>query len=219
MRGNHDNAVNIPSESMNAEAQAAIEWTRGRLGATQRRFLAELPLTLYEDDRLYVHSDASNPQRWRYVQNTADAGAQPGGDTCARHLLRPYPQAGAVFDVCNREDDGFIPAADVRGATAWGAAMACRSGLGGPAARRQSGRFVLRCSIPGPSKLPIAACPTISRRRRCGSAKTGLPHWLADRLRWGGERWPSPVRPGAMHRRLHDRGAVSIAAAWRGCGA
>ncbi len=31
VRGNHDNAVGIPSESMNAEAQAAIEWTRGRL--------------------------------------------------------------------------------------------------------------------------------------------------------------------------------------------
>ena len=43
VRGNHDNAVSIPSESMNAEAQAAIEWTRGRLSAAQRHFLAELP--------------------------------------------------------------------------------------------------------------------------------------------------------------------------------
>ncbi len=44
VRGNHDSAVGSPSESMNAEAQAAIEWTRGRLSAPQRRFLAELPL-------------------------------------------------------------------------------------------------------------------------------------------------------------------------------
>ena len=29
--------------------------------ATQRRFLAELPLTRQEDDRLYVHSEASQP--------------------------------------------------------------------------------------------------------------------------------------------------------------
>src|SRR5215213_1807528 len=28
--GNHDNAIGASSESMNAEAQAAIEWTRGR---------------------------------------------------------------------------------------------------------------------------------------------------------------------------------------------
>ena len=61
MRGNHDNAIGTHSETMNAEAQAAIEWTRGRLSAPQRRFLAELPLTLQEDDRLYVHSEASHP--------------------------------------------------------------------------------------------------------------------------------------------------------------
>jgi predicted phosphodiesterase len=73
VRGNHDNAVGNSAESMNAEAQAAIEWTRGRLGASQRRFLAELPLTAREDDRLYVHSEASNPSRWRYVQSSAEA--------------------------------------------------------------------------------------------------------------------------------------------------
>src|SRR2546430_8679039 len=35
--GNHDHAISTPSESMNAVAQAAIEWTRGRLSAPQRR--------------------------------------------------------------------------------------------------------------------------------------------------------------------------------------
>ena len=73
VRGNHDNAVGIPSETLNAEAQAAIEWTRGRLSANQRRFLAELPLALEEDDRLYVHSEASSPAKWRYVRSTSDA--------------------------------------------------------------------------------------------------------------------------------------------------
>src|SRR6202047_2422720 len=73
VRGNHDNAVGTTAESMNAEAQAAIEWTRGRLSVTQRRFLAELPLTLQEDDRLYVHSEASSPLKWRYVQDAPDA--------------------------------------------------------------------------------------------------------------------------------------------------
>jgi predicted phosphodiesterase len=57
VRGNHDQAISTPSETMNAEAQAAIEWTRDRLSAAQRRFLAELPFTLEEEDRLYVHSD------------------------------------------------------------------------------------------------------------------------------------------------------------------
>ncbi|HWZ39757.1 MAG TPA: metallophosphoesterase family protein [Bradyrhizobium sp.] len=73
VRGNHDNAIESPSESMNPVAQAAIEWTRTRLNATQRRFLAALPLTHEEEGRLYVHSEASNPPRWRYVQSAADA--------------------------------------------------------------------------------------------------------------------------------------------------
>ena len=33
VRGNHDQAIGTSSESMNAVAQAAIDWTRGRLGA------------------------------------------------------------------------------------------------------------------------------------------------------------------------------------------
>ncbi len=73
VRGNHDNAIGAPSETMNEVAQAAIDWTRGRLSAAQRAFLADLPLVEGEDDRLYVHSEASNPARWRYVQSTADA--------------------------------------------------------------------------------------------------------------------------------------------------
>ena len=59
--GNHDAAIGTTSESMNAVAQAAIEWTRGRLSAPQRRFLAELPFRHEDGDRLYVHSEASHP--------------------------------------------------------------------------------------------------------------------------------------------------------------
>lgn len=66
--GNHDEAISTPTITFNAEAQAAIEWTRGQLGVEQRRFLSELPLALQEDDRLYVHSEASHPADWRYVQ-------------------------------------------------------------------------------------------------------------------------------------------------------
>src|SRR3954471_3031279 len=39
--GNHDEAVSTPTITFNAQAQAAIEWTRGRLGAEQRRFLKQ----------------------------------------------------------------------------------------------------------------------------------------------------------------------------------
>uniref|UniRef100_UPI00056E7674 metallophosphoesterase family protein n=2 Tax=Nitrobacteraceae TaxID=41294 RepID=UPI00056E7674 len=73
VRGNHDNAIGVPSDSMNAEAQAAIDWTRGRLSGEQMEFLAGLPMSRQEDNRLYVHSEASEPTKWRYVRDTADA--------------------------------------------------------------------------------------------------------------------------------------------------
>jgi len=73
VRGNHDQAVNSTAETMNAEAQVAIEWTRGRLDAAQRRFLAELPMVMEEEGRLYVHSEASHPTRWHYIRSTTDA--------------------------------------------------------------------------------------------------------------------------------------------------
>jgi diadenosine tetraphosphatase ApaH/serine/threonine PP2A family protein phosphatase len=93
VRGNHDTAVGSSAESMNAEAQAAIEWTRGRLSAPERKFLSELPLTRQEDDRLYVHSDASQPAKWHYVRSTADAGrsliATDAHITFCGHIHRP----------------------------------------------------------------------------------------------------------------------------------
>ncbi|WP_038380611.1 metallophosphoesterase family protein, partial [Bradyrhizobium elkanii] len=73
VRGNHDNAIGVPSDTMNAEAKAAIDWTRGRLSGEQKQFLAGLPMSREEDNRLYVHSEASEPTKWRYVRDTADA--------------------------------------------------------------------------------------------------------------------------------------------------
>ncbi len=71
--GNHDSAINNPREHMNMAAQVAIDWTRGELTASQRQFLAGLPLTHTDGDRLYVHAEASDPQSWTYVTNIADA--------------------------------------------------------------------------------------------------------------------------------------------------
>ena len=71
--GNHDNAVGNPRESLNVEAQAAMEWTRGRLSLAQQKFLAELPLTVREDNRLIVHAEASAPRKWTYVRGIDDA--------------------------------------------------------------------------------------------------------------------------------------------------
>lgn len=65
--GNHDRAVLDPSQSMNRNATLAIEWTRNRLGAPARDFLGRLPMFVEDAGRLYVHGDASAPQRFLYV--------------------------------------------------------------------------------------------------------------------------------------------------------
>jgi diadenosine tetraphosphatase ApaH/serine/threonine PP2A family protein phosphatase len=184
VRGNHDNAVGTPAESMNAEAQAAIEWTRGRLSAAQRRFLADLPLTLQEDDRLYVHSEASNPQRWRYVQNTSDAGrsilATSAHATFCGHIHRP-----ALYSMSSTAKmTSFIPTADVPvkllSGRQW---LAVLGSVGQPRDGDAAASFAMFDT--GTKEITYCRVPydveTAAQRIR----ENGLPHWLADRLRVG----------------------------------
>ncbi len=91
--GNHDDAVNNPRVQMNAEAAAAIEWTRGELGVAQRQFLAALALTHEDDGRLYVHAEASRPAQWTYVSDGAVAAhslqATPVPLSFCGHIHKP----------------------------------------------------------------------------------------------------------------------------------
>jgi diadenosine tetraphosphatase ApaH/serine/threonine PP2A family protein phosphatase len=73
VRGNHDAAVLDPSETMTAVAQAAIKWTSARLDSAQRAFLARLPLTVEEADRLFVHAIAAAPGTWIYALTPREA--------------------------------------------------------------------------------------------------------------------------------------------------
>jgi diadenosine tetraphosphatase ApaH/serine/threonine PP2A family protein phosphatase len=72
--GNHDEAaIGRGRGDLNATAEAALAWTRTRLSAEAAAFLASLPLEVEEEDRLYVHADASDPADWRYVFEAEDA--------------------------------------------------------------------------------------------------------------------------------------------------
>jgi len=71
--GNHDAAVLCSTRGMNADAAKAIEWTRSKLDTAQRRFLAGLPLTVEDDNRLYVHANAYAPANWDYVTDVDTA--------------------------------------------------------------------------------------------------------------------------------------------------
>ena len=71
--GNHDAAIGDPREGMVAEAQVAISWTRSVLQESQKAFLAKLPLTIDEGDRLFVHASACAPHTWIYTLGTREA--------------------------------------------------------------------------------------------------------------------------------------------------
>ena len=71
--GNHDAALLDSDEDMNADARAAVRWTRGQLDAAARAFLAGLPLTHREGDRLYVHANAWAPGEWGYILGPVEA--------------------------------------------------------------------------------------------------------------------------------------------------
>lgn len=184
VRGNHDNAIGTPSETMNEVAQAAIDWTRGRLGATQRAFLADLPLTRDEDDRLYVHSEASNPARWRYVQSTADAArsiaATNAQVTFCGHIHRP-----ALYSMsATAKMTSFVPTSgvDVQLLTGrrW---LAVLGSVGQPRDGNPAACFATYDT----EKREITYCrvpydvETAANRIRAN----GLPLWLADRLLQG----------------------------------
>jgi diadenosine tetraphosphatase ApaH/serine/threonine PP2A family protein phosphatase len=184
VRGNHDTAIGTPSETMNAEAQAAIEWSRGRLSAVQRRFLAELPLTLQDDDRLYVHSEASQPSKWRYVQNTPDAArslvATKAHVTFCGHIHRP-----ALYSMSSTAKmTSFIPASDVPvqlpGGRQW---LAVLGSIGQPRDGDPAASFATFDTATGAITYCRVPYDVEAAARRI--RENGLPRWLADRLSVG----------------------------------
>jgi diadenosine tetraphosphatase ApaH/serine/threonine PP2A family protein phosphatase len=184
VRGNHDTAIGTTSESMNAVAQAAIEWTRGRLSAAQRRFLADLPLALQEDDRLYVHSEASNPSKWRYVHSTSEAArsiaATPAHVTFCGHIHQPalYSMSSAA------KMASFVPTSGVPvqllGGRRW---LAVVGSVGQPRDGDPAASFAMFDTTAGEITYCRVAYDVETAAARI--RKNGLPLWLADRLSVG----------------------------------
>ena len=179
--GNHDSAVSQPREQMNLEARIVIEWTRGELDATQRRFLAELPLTLTDGNRLYVHSEASNPASWIYVTSTVEASRSlaidPAQITFCGHVHRP-----AIYSMSpTAKMTAFTPttsaAVPLLQGRRW---LAVLGSVGQPRDGNPAASFAMfdtdkreltYCRVPYDVEQAVAAI-----------RKKGLPRWLADRL-------------------------------------
>ena len=182
--GNHDNAINVPGETMNSEAQVAIEWTRGQLGPEQRRFLADLPLTLQDESRLYVHAEASKPKSWIYVKSTVEAStslsATPAHITFCGHIHTPALYSLSI----TAKMTAFTP---VSGAAVpmlpgrrW---LAVRGSVGQP----RDGNPAAAYALLDTDKKEIIYCrvPYDVDEAAARIRKAGLPPWLADRLHTG----------------------------------
>ncbi|HEY8337639.1 MAG TPA: metallophosphoesterase family protein [Tardiphaga sp.] len=181
VQGNHDCAVGTPSETMNAEAQAAIEWTRGRLGAEQRRFLADLPLTVEDGERLYVHSEASQPERWRYVKDVSDAArsliATQAHVTFCGHIHKPALYSMSV----TAKMTSFVPSVDVAVPLLQGRRwLAVLGSVGQPRDGNPAAAFAMLDT----DRREITYCrvPYDVEAAAQRIRDNGLPHWLADRL-------------------------------------
>ena len=181
VRGNHDQAVNSSAETMNAEAQIAIEWTRGRLDTAQRRFLAELPMVVEDGDRLFVHSEASSPRSWHYVRSTADAAksliATPAHVTFCGHIHRPALYSMSAAGKMTR----FIPTSNVPvqllGGRRW---LAVIGSVGQPRDGNPAAAYAMLDTKSQEitfCRVPYDVVAAADRIRA-----NGLPHWLADRL-------------------------------------
>ena len=183
VRGNHDSAIGTSAESMNAMAQAAVEWTRGRLDERQRRFLSELPFT-----RARTIASTSIPRR-----PTRRAGAtfmMPlAPDAACRRRTHRSPSAATstsrrLFDVGDREADELCPRHRRAGALLRGRRwLAVLGSVGQPRDGNPAAAFGMFDT--DKREITWCACPMTSPLRPEKIRDNGLPHFLADRLSQG----------------------------------
>lgn len=91
--GNHDEAVfKDHRNKMNANANAAIEWTKSQLNDAQVQFLKDLPLVVNEEKMCFVHASAYNPSDWNYVTDSMSAWR------CAQASEKSYTFVGHAHE-------------------------------------------------------------------------------------------------------------------------
>lgn len=179
--GNHDSAVGNPRIQMNSEATVAMEWTRGQLGAAQRKFLAELPLTFEDWGFLFVHAEASRPDSWHYVVDAGVAArsiqAVPAHATFCGHVHRP-----ALYSMSSTGKlTTFTPTADVPIQLLQGRQwLAVLGSVGQPRDGNPAASYAMidtQSRALTYRRVPYDIDSAADRIR-----SYGLPSWLADRL-------------------------------------
>ena len=181
VRGNHDNAVSDPREQLNVEARVVIEWTCGELGVPERKFLEQLPLTLGDEDRLYVHADASDPKAWRYVTD-ADTAERSIKATEARITFCGHTHRPALYTMSAAgKITAFTPvtgtAVHLLPQRRW---LAVLGSVGQPRDGNPAASYALLDTER--RELTYCRAPYDIDAAAAQIRSKGLPAWLADRL-------------------------------------
>ena len=181
VQGNHDSAIGNPHEQLNVEAKMVIEWTRGVLGAAQRQFLASLPLEIEDGTNLYVHSEASDPKAWIYVQSVTEAAhslaATSAQVTFCGHIHQP-----AIYTMsATAKMTAFTPVTGVPIQLLQGRRwLAVLGSVGQP----RDGNPAAAYAMLDTEKRELTYCrvPYDVDGAAARIRAKGLPTWLADRL-------------------------------------
>lgn len=113
VRGNHDEAMALSAFRMGDAAGAAVEWTRSVLSEDERRYLAGLPLSITDDDRLFVHASASSPDGFPYIRGLSEAASSLTA-TSARVTFVGHVHRPALYNItATGKVIGFIPVSDM----------------------------------------------------------------------------------------------------------
>jgi diadenosine tetraphosphatase ApaH/serine/threonine PP2A family protein phosphatase len=111
VRGNHDEAGE--DRGMHESAAQAARWSHAQLSPAARAFLADLPLVVQEEDRLYVHGDASAPGQWRYIED-AEGAARSLRGCSARIVVSGHVHVPALYAMAGDKALPFKPQNGVR---------------------------------------------------------------------------------------------------------
>jgi len=181
VRGNHDSAIGSHRERMNNAAQIAIEWTRGELGPRERQFLEGLPFTHEEEDRLYVHADASRPEAWRYVLDEADAALSLNATTAAITLCGHVHQPMVYALDRSGRITSFVPttncAIPLQPERRW---LAVLGAVGQPRDGNPAACFAMLDTAR--RELTYCRAPYDVAAAAAAIRSKALPPWLAERL-------------------------------------
>ena len=184
IQGNHDAAIDATANDMSALARTAIEWTRRALDPSHKKFLAELPLDLNEDDRLYVHASASAPQDWIYVLGPREA-FQCFRATAQRLTFCGHTHIPALFnETAMSLPQQHVPVSDkpmpLLAQRRW---LAVLGAVGQPRDRNPAACYGLLDTIG--NRLSYMRVPYDAEVTARKVLAAGLPHALASRLTTG----------------------------------